>query len=285
MELKDYESSKQQFYVQEGIIVGGKMYETVIEYTEPEKSDNGTIDYVTKTISRYADTEEEAKELKPYLEKEVERTIAKKRAEIIRRVSHEQAKRKFPDERREFGYYSSELKKYQEQIAQELEKSIHCGINSTDTRRITDLVIDTKETMIGKDAFKGQGLKSVTFGPNVTVVSRGSFEDNELEKVFFSQDLGVIGEGAFANNKLRSVYIPKRVTSINASAFANNELENVSFDPNSELTYIGSKAFANNKLGNVILPQELTRLYADSFDENVQHNNVRGSIVLSERRR
>lgn len=285
MNQKDYDASKKQFYVEEGIITGGKMYEAVVEYTEPQKNDDGTIEYITKTLSRYADTKEEAEKLRPFLEQEVAGKISQKNQEIVKKLAEEQAKKKHPSEPYLFGHPSTEQKKYQAQLEQELEKSIKGTITSSEARRITDLVIDTKESMIGRNAFKGKGLRSVTFGPNITVISRGSFKDNELEEVIFSPSLCVIGEGAFANNNLKKAYIPQKVTSINGEAFENNKLEDVTFDPNSETTYIGTKAFANNNIKHVILPGELTRIYADSFDETVEYNNVQGSIVLSERRR
>ena len=124
MNQKDYEVSKKQFYVEEGIITGGKMYEAVVKYTEPEQTKGGTIDYITKTLSRYADTKEEAENLKPFLEEEVQEIISKKTKEVVKSVAEAQTKKKFHDEHYLFGYQSAERKEYQQQLEAELEKSI-----------------------------------------------------------------------------------------------------------------------------------------------------------------
>jgi len=97
---------------------------------------------------------------------------------------------------------------------------------------------------IGKDAFAGKGIVSVTIPRSVTA----------------------IGDRAFMHNKLTGVTIPPRVHTVGAEAFLANELAAVSI-PRS-VNAIGERAFAHNELSGIKIPRGIKLVSPTAFEGN-----------------
>ncbi|WMJ77396.1 MULTISPECIES: leucine-rich repeat protein [unclassified Sedimentibacter] len=140
---------------------------------------------------------------------------------------------------------------YDESIVTGLSEA---GIAKIETNK--DLVIPSQNvtgtaiTGIGADAFKGEGLTSITFPDTIET----------------------IGKYAFIGNKITQVEIPKGVTVINAGAFAANKLTEIAFEENRhtlpEGIDIQSTAFGNNQLKTVRLPYNVKGIYSNAFMRN-----------------
>ena len=117
-------------------------------------------------------------------------------------------------------------------------------------------------TSIGKDAFHGSDLKSVTIPNSVTSIRDYAFGYCfGLTSVTIPNSLTSIGEGAFIDGKsLTSIAIPNSVTSIGAWAFSNcSGLTSITI-PNS-LTSIESHTFEGcSGLTSVTIPNSVTNI-------------------------
>jgi hypothetical protein len=94
---------------------------------------------------------------------------------------------------------------------------------------------------IGKDAFSGKNLSTISI-PN-SIVS--------------------IGDRAFAHNKLNGVSIPDNVTLIGRFSFADNKLTGISL-PNT-VTIIENGVFKGHHLSCVIIPDSVLSIRNESF--------------------
>jgi tetratricopeptide (TPR) repeat protein len=156
-------------------------------------------------------------------------------------------------------------------------------------------------SIIGNEAFKGCGLKSVVIPDTVTEIGWGAFANNNLEKVTLGKGLKIIKGGAsqgivevyelgaFEGNKnLAEVIIPDAVTEIGArafkdcglkrvvfgkmvqtigeSAFRNNQLPAIEFQP--AVRYIRRFAFHQNQIKNLLLPNGILEIYDEAFTNN-----------------
>ncbi|MDD7888331.1 leucine-rich repeat domain-containing protein, partial [Flavivirga sp. 57AJ16] len=122
-------------------------------------------------------------------------------------------------------------------------------------------------TVIGDEAFAGNGLTSVTIPDNVTSIGSRAFYDNVLTSVTIGNSVTAIGAYAFRNNAITSVVIPDSVTDIGFDAFAHNALTSVTI-ANSGVTAIGRGAFSYNNLTSVTIPDSVTAISYGAFDKN-----------------
>jgi len=182
---------------------------------------------------------------------------------------------------------------------------IHFGILNVD---IPQKVFGQNLSIIGNEAFKSCGLKSVVIPDTVTEIGWGAFANNSLEKVTLGKGIKVIKGGvsqgsvevyelgAFEGNKnLIEVIIPDAVTEIGArafkdcglkrvvfgkmvqtigeSAFRNNQLPAIDLQP--AVRTIRRFAFHQNQIKNLILPNGVLEIYDEAFT-----NNPMDSIVI-----
>ncbi|MDR3171302.1 MAG: leucine-rich repeat domain-containing protein [Treponema sp.] len=118
------------------------------------------------------------------------------------------------------------------------------------------------------DAFKREGLTSVTIPNSVTSIGMDAFNRNQLTSVTIPNSVTSIGMDAFSNNKLTSVTIPNSITSIYLGTFSNNQLTSVTI-PNS-VTFIETRTFRNNQLTSVTIPNSVATIEWEAFDSNVK---------------
>jgi len=156
-------------------------------------------------------------------------------------------------------------------------------------------------SIIGNEAFKGCGIKSVVIPDTVTEIGFGAFANNNLEKVTLGKGLKLIKGGisqgsvevyelgAFEGNKnLTEIIIPDAVTEIGArafkdcglkrvvfgkmvqtigeSSFRNNQLPAIEFPPS--VRYIRRFAFNQNQIKNLLIPNGLLEIYDEAFTNN-----------------
>jgi uncharacterized repeat protein (TIGR02543 family) len=121
-------------------------------------------------------------------------------------------------------------------------------------------------TSIGIDAFRNNGLTSVSIPVGVTSVGTGAFMSNFLTTVVLPSSVSVIGANAFRNNDVQSVSLPVGVTSIGASAFMSNNIVSVSIPDT--VTVINAEVFRSNDLTSVSLPSGLVSIGSQAFMSN-----------------
>ena len=74
-------------------------------------------------------------------------------------------------------------------------------------------------TSIGKGAFKGSDIKTVSISDTVTSIGAEAFMNTKLESVSFSKNIDTLGESVFYGTLLTSVEIPSKVTVLPVRAF------------------------------------------------------------------
>jgi|GEM_PF-2021643 len=82
-------------------------------------------------------------------------------------------------------------------------------------------------TAIGKKAFEGKQLTSITIPDNITVIGNSAFENNTLTDITIGNGVTNIGNFAFLKNQLTNVTVPDSTSFIGQGAFQNNRLTNV----------------------------------------------------------
>lgn len=111
-------------------------------------------------------------------------------------------------------------------------------------KTVTEVIIGEGITSLGKYAFQGSSLKSISLPSTLTS----------------------IGEYAFYASSLESITIPASVKSIGDLAFyATNKLSSVIFEEGSKLESIGGSAFYGSGLTAIELPSSLTTIGLRAF--------------------
>ncbi|SDD84644.1 S-layer homology domain-containing protein [Paenibacillus sp. UNCCL117] len=133
-------------------------------------------------------------------------------------------------------------------------------------RNLTSVTLPDTLTSIGMRAFGANRLTSLTIPDSVMTIGDYAFRDNRLASLTLSNGLKSIGIYAFAINHLTSVILPEGLEYLADAAFRSNQLTHVTF-PNS-MTGIGSQAFRNNQIISVKLPDHLESIGSYAFTNN-----------------
>ena len=118
-------------------------------------------------------------------------------------------------------------------------------LESSNYKKVTEVIIEEGITSIGKNAFRSATLKTISLPSTLTS----------------------IGDYAFYYSSLETVTIPANVTSIGEYAFANTPLTSVEFEENSKLESIGYLAFSGvDELTEIILPASVKTIASKAFN-------------------
>jgi len=138
-------------------------------------------------------------------------------------------------------------------------------------KQLTSVTIPNGVTTIRTGAFANNQLTSITIPNSVTIIEYEAFARNQLTSVTIPGSVAVIGgnsdnygDGVFSGNQLTSVTISNGVRLILGGAFANNQLTEVVI-PNS-VTSIRTAAFTNNPLTSITIPRSVTHIEGRAFD-------------------
>ncbi|MGJ8685495.1 MAG: leucine-rich repeat domain-containing protein [Nonlabens sp.] len=149
------------------------------------------------------------------------------------------------------------------------------GLNLNIPSTVTTASQSYTVTAIADNAFKDDGLTSVTIPNGITEIGISAFENNSLTAVTIPNSVITIGTTAFVTNSISSLTLGDNVSTIGLGAFGFNQLTSVTFP--SSVTNIGAVAFFNNLLTDVtslaITPPNVTTGTNDTFD-------TRGNINL-----
>jgi len=144
------------------------------------------------------------------------------------------------------------------------------GLYSKDGKRLNLGTVSGKiedgTEIIGRNAFKGRGLRSVNMPDTVIKVERSAFEHNDIDKINFSQNLEVIEDDSFLDNEIEQVVLPKSLKTIGKEAFFKNRIRDIKFKEGIE--EIGWGAFSSNKLKELKLPKTLRTVNELAFSFN-----------------
>ena len=157
-----------------------------------------------------------------------------------------------------------------------------------DCRSLEHIDIPSSVRVIGMNAFKGSGLKSILIPDSVEALGWSPFANTPLTCATLSKNMKNIPQQAFANcTNLTAIIIPDGVTNIADGAFANTALERIMIPSTVELiganafssctnlkavilsgnvAAIGASAFANcTALGDIVIPDSVTNIDSRAF--------------------
>lgn len=143
-------------------------------------------------------------------------------------------------------------------------------ITSYQNSRYEDVVIPAElggypVTEIGKQAFKGAKVRSVTIPDTVTVIGEEAFRQCRLETLTLPGSLTEIGKRAFLKSNLQAVSIPEGVERIGEEVFADcDDLTKLTL-PGS-LRQIGEEAFSGCRLQAIVIPEGVTEIGEKAFE-------------------
>jgi hypothetical protein len=156
-----------------------------------------------------------------------------------------------------------------------------CAVACVKDLSIPSFINGRNVRRIGNEAFKGQGLTSVTLPDALSEIGSGAFSDNLLSVIEIPEGLKTIGERAFADNQLITAKIPDGLEGIGHEAFKNNLLVSITL-PDS-LSQLGWNVFAYNRLESVKLPAGISNIPRGLFESNQLSNvTIPSSVVYIE---
>jgi len=138
---------------------------------------------------------------------------------------------------------------------------------SYSNRLIYSVVIPNTVTIIGENAFSGQGIRRVTLSNTLSIISKRAFYNCYLDTVTIPNSVTAIHAEAFANNQLTSITFGNRVADIGENAFYNNKLTELTNLPAS-LRTIYKNAFAKNAITKLTIPNGVTIMSIYCFEQN-----------------
>ena len=155
------------------------------------------------------------------------------------------------------------------------------------TISLESIALPDSLAVISSSLFKGSGIKSVTFGANITAIPANAFQDSGLTSLVIPAHITSIGNYAFAGTPLTSVtvtstatwgtYVFQGCTLLADVTIANGvtAISNYMFQDCAALTQIaipesvtsiGSYAFAGSALTSLVVPGSVASIGAYAFD-------------------
>lgn len=139
----------------------------------------------------------------------------------------------------------------------------------TDNLESIEFEEESKLEIIGKRAFYGTSLKSITIPKSVKTISAEAFMNSSIELVQFdlSSSLKTIGAKAFTGAKIVKIVIPKEVETIEERAFTNSSIKTVMFENDSKLKEICKCAFQDTLLERIVIPDSVVKISDNAFNK------------------
>ena len=133
------------------------------------------------------------------------------------------------------------------------------------------LYIPSTVKTVGKMAFYGRNLESVTFENGVETIGEEAFQSNSrLTEITFGDSIKEIGKDAFKYTGITSVELPAGLETIDDEAFGNTKLTSVNIPEN--VNSLSNKAFANSPVGKI------------TVDKNNPYYTVVDNVLFSKNR-
>ena len=140
---------------------------------------------------------------------------------------------------------------------------IICDSAFSGCRSLSEIVIPSSVTSIGKGAFSGcRSLSEIVIPSSVTSIGKGAFfACDSLSKIVIPSSVTSIGDSAFSRcDSLSEIVIPSSVTSIGKFAFSRCDSLSEIVIP-SCVTSIGDGAFYGcNSLSEIVIPSSVTSI-------------------------
>ena len=156
------------------------------------------------------------------------------------------------------------------------------GYKGADTALVIPSEIhENQVTTIGKNAFQGKHLTSVTIPASITYIGEGAFRDNRLATITIPNTVDYVGDAAFLNNLLTSISISNNVDTIRENTFRKNRLERITI-PN-KVNAIMINAFAENRIIRVSIGANVT--LGDSSSAGILGENTGFNTAYSNNNR
>ncbi len=132
---------------------------------------------------------------------------------------------------------------------------------------LESVVIPDSVTSMGASVFAYNSyMRSATLGTGLISIPSSTFTLTALTSIEIPANIRSIGGNAFASTNLTSIEIPAGIRSINDRAFANiDSLTEVTFAPDSTLTYIGQQAFFDSGVISVEIPASVVTIGGSAF--------------------
>lgn len=132
---------------------------------------------------------------------------------------------------------------------------------------ISELMLGDSLRYIGREAFYGNKISSLTIPMNVDFIGKSCFENNLIEKLIFKKGkLNYLGPKAFKNNLLKEIVIPQTISDIGRECFANNkDLSKVVFEDGSYLKSLDDYVFQNCSFESIVMPKNVKKVSPLAF--------------------
>ena len=134
-------------------------------------------------------------------------------------------------------------------------------------------------TVIGRRAFSGINIPTLTIPSSVTTIEEYAFEDSGLTNIVIPDTVTTIGQYAFGSTySLTSVTLPSALTTISTGMFSGSKFTSITI-PDS-VTTIGNSAFWYCNLTSITIPDSVTTIEKNAFRGNKLKSVYIGSGVI-----
>lgn len=119
-------------------------------------------------------------------------------------------------------------------------------------------------TTIGKQAFYGHSIDSLTLPYGIQNVLEEAFHYNDFQHLTIPKTVTFIGEGAFSHCNISNIFIPKNITKILDRTFYRSYSKSITLPVGLET--IGKLAFGSNFCSDINIPQTVSFIDKEAFD-------------------